>query len=360
MKYSNEFRDKRLANLVIKQIKKNSKKKVSLMEVCGGHTMAIRKYGIQDLLPSSIQLISGPGCPVCVTSKSFIDKIIEYSKLKNNIITTYGDLIRIPGSTSSLLLEKAKGADIRIIYSTLEAIKLAKEYVDKKVIFPAIGFETTTPATAVAIMEAEKLELKNFLIVSAHKTMPNALISLLESDSIIDGFIGPGHVSTIAGAKIYTDIVNKYNIPVTVSGFEPLDILHSILMLVNNIEKSQAKLDIQYARAVSYDGNLKAQQLVDTYFEPVSAFWRGIGIIPKSGLKLRKAYQHFDAENVFPIDIKETKTPKECLCGNILRGLNQPTDCKLFGKTCTPENPVGACMVSSEGSCAAYYKFSRE
>ncbi len=357
MNYSSEFRNKQLAESIVREIKKRSQKPVSLMEVCGGHTMALRKYGIQNLLPSTICLISGPGCPVCVTSQSFIDKIIAYAQLPNSIIVTYGDLIRVPGSTSSLMKEKAKGADIRIIYSTLETIKLAKEQPDKNIIFPAIGFETTTPATAVALLEAKKNNLKNFLIISAHKTMPNALISLLESDSVLDGFIGPGHVSTIAGAKIFKNIVTRYNTPVAVSGFEPLDMLQSILLLIQSIEKEESQLHIQYSRAVTFDGNLKAQQLVSSCFEPVATHWRGLGEIPESGLALKKAYERFDAEKQIPIDIKEPKEPPGCLCGNILKGLNQPADCRHFGKTCIPENPVGACMVSSEGSCAASYRY---
>lgn len=357
MKYLDEYRDKELAQAILSEIKYVSKRRIRLMEVCGGHTMAIRKYGIHNLLPNTIELLSGPGCPVCVTHRSFIDKAIAYCTMPDTIITTYGDLIRVPGSFSSLDQEKAKGADVRIVYSTLDAIKLAEENVNKTVIFLGIGFETTTPSTAVAILEAEKKKLKNFLVLSTHKVMPPAMSALIDEGTNIDGYIGPGHVSTVAGAKIYQSLVEKYNLSVVISGFEPTDILQSILMLTVQLENNSPEVEIQYSRAVSHNGNSKAQAMVAKCFEPCTDYWRGLGEIPMSGLKLKKTYEAYDAEVAMPVEVESKPDPKGCLCGNILKGMNKPTDCKLFKKTCTPENPIGACMVSSEGTCAAYFRY---
>jgi hydrogenase expression/formation protein HypD len=323
MKHLDEYRDKKIAQSLVKEIQNRSKQKIRIMEVCGGHTMAIRKYGIHNLLPGTVELLSGPGCPVCVTNRSFIDKAIEYSRQADTIITTYGDLMRVPGTETSLLKEKARGADVRIVYSTLESIKLAEENPEKTVIFLGIGFETTTPSTAVAVLEAKKKELKNFLVLSAHKLMPPAMSALIEEGTQIDGYIGPGHVSTIAGSKIYLPLVEKYNIAVAISGFEPVDILQSVLMLVEQIENRKPSVEIQYARAVTYEGNVKAQEMVDSCFEPCIDSWRGIGAIPGSGLKLKKEFSAFDAEVRIPLDIKEKPEPKACLCGSILKGMQQ-------------------------------------
>lgn len=358
MKYIDEYRDKNLVEGLIEEIKKVSGKPIKLMEVCGGHTMAIRKSGIHKLLPSTISLVSGPGCPVCVTGKNFIDKAIRLSENPENIITTYGDLIRVPGSVSSLEKQRAKGANIRIIYSTLDALKIAEQNSDKRIIFLGIGFETTTPPTAVAVLEAKKRKLDNFWVLSAHKTMPQAMSALITGGSQIDGYIGPGHVSTIAGSKIYESLVKEFAVSVAISGFEPVDILQSILMLVKRCENNEAGIDIQYSRAVTRDGNVKAQHIVSGVFEPTDDTWRGLGNIPLSGLKLKPAFQRFDAGLSFELKIDELPEPKGCLCGEILKGSTTPDQCKLFGKTCTPENPVGACMVSSEGTCAAYFKYN--
>lgn len=357
MKHIDEYRNRSLTEKIIREINRLSHTPVKFMEVCGGHTMAIRKFGIHRLIPEHIELLSGPGCPVCVTEQYFIDKTIALANIKGNIITTYGDLIRVPGSQSTLDKEKARGADIRIIYSTLEAIQIAEENSDRNIIFPAIGFETTTPSTAIAINEALKRKLNNFFILSAHKTMPQAMAALINSGTQIDGYIGPGHVSTIAGSKIYEELVKTYKLSIVISGFEPTDLLQSILMLVQQIETGKPELGIQYTRAVNREGNLKAQKIVDEIFEPCESNWRGIGQIKDSGLKLKHKYQQFDASIHFDLDVKPAPEPKGCICGNILKGLNKPTDCKLFGKTCKPEHPVGACMVSSEGSCAAYYRY---
>ncbi len=357
MKYMHEYRDREIAEKLIQEIRSVSKKHVRLMEVCGGHTMAIRKYSIDTLLPNTVELLSGPGCPVCVTGQDFIDKAIALAQRPDVILTTYGDLIRVPGSKSNLDQAKALGADIRIVYSTLEALRIASENPDKKIVFLGIGFETTAPSTAISLQQAKKQGIKNYFVLSAHKTMPNAMTALIEGGSQIDGYIGPGHVSTIAGSKIYNELVNQYNLSIVISGFEPVDILQSILMLVKQLEQEKPKLEIQYKRAVKAEGNIKAQEIVDEVFEPCESYWRGIGSIKDSGMRIRGIYEQFDAEKHFVLQIDQAPEPKGCICGAILKGLNKPTDCKLFGKACVPENPVGACMVSGEGTCAAYYRY---
>jgi len=347
------------------------------MEVCGGHTMSIHKFGIPSLLPKNIQLLSGPGCPVCVTSKDFIDDVIYCSNIDDVIIVTLGDLVRVPGSFSSLAKEKSKGHDIRIVYSVLEALEIAKDEQEKKskkkIIFPGIGFETTAPLTAAAILQASKIQLNNFFVLSAHKVMPPVMSKLIDEGVKINGYICPGHVSVITGTKIYEPIVNNYGLACVVSGFEPLDILQSIYMLVKQIIDKNPKLENQYKRAVKEEGNLKAQKMMADVFTPRDDEWRGIGSILKSGLALQDTYKKFDARkeidfsqkatlanaNHPPNDIKRNLEEKSCICSEILKGLKKPSHCKLFGKVCTPVDPVGACMVSSEGACAAWYKYSR-
>lgn len=358
MKYITEFRDKSLVQTLVKQIKQISKKEIALMEVCGGHTMAIHKFGIPALLPANIKLLSGPGCPVCVTDRKFIDHAVALSRLKDVIITTYGDLIRVPGSSSTLDKEKAKGADIRIVYSSIDALKIAEENPTKKIVFLGIGFETTAPGSAAAIVNAVEKRLNNFYLLSSHKIMSPAMGALITEGVKIDGYISPGHVSVITGVDIYNFIPEKFGLGCVISGFEPVDILQSILMLVQQAENNDFKVEIQYKRAVKPEGNLKAKALLDEVFELGDDWWRGFGVIPMSGMKLKSKYSKFDAA-AFDVDIEPTIEDKGCLCGEILKGLKTPKDCKLFAKACTPENPVGACMVSSEGSCAAYYKYSR-
>lgn len=360
MKYIDEFRDRELVKTLVNKIQSVSKNNIRLMEVCGGHTMAIRKFGIQFLLPETIELLSGPGCPVCVTERSFIDKAIAYAQNHDIIIVTYGDLMRVPGSESSLLEERAKGATVKTIYSTLEALDLAAKFPKKKIIFLGIGFETTTPSTAVAAIEAKKRKLQNFFIMSAHKIMPPAMSALIDEGIKINGYIGPGHVTTIAGAKIYQPLVDNFNISIAVSGFEPTDLLQSIYMLVIRLEKEQPGIDIQYSRAVTMEGNIKAQQIVNSVFELCNAEWRGLGVIPQSGLQLKKEYQQFDAEKQLPVKVESKPDQKGCICGEILKGKAKPMQCRLFRKACTPEYPIGACMVSSEGACNAYYRFENE
>ena len=357
MKYIDEFRDKRLIDKLLKSIASKAKRPFRFMEVCGGHTMAIYRFGIKSLLPDAIELVSGPGCPVCVTEISFIDKAIAYAQKQNVIVATFGDLMRVPGSSSSLMQEKANGADIRTVLSPLDATELAVKNLNKLVIFLGIGFETTAPGTALAIKKAKEQKLTNFAVLSAHKIMPPAMKALIDQDVKIDGYIAPGHVSVITGSKIYEFIPQSFGLPVVVSGFEPTDMLQSIEMLINQHNEKRIGVEIQYSRAVSRDGNIKAQNLMNMIFEIENGYWRGLGVIPESQLGIRKEFESFDAEKVFPVTIEVSQEPKGCICGSILKGIKKPSDCKLFGKTCTPEYPVGACMVSSEGTCCAVFRY---
>ena len=358
MKYISEYRDPKLVHSLVAEIRKASHREVALMEVCGGHTMSIHRYGIPALLPENIKLLSGPGCPVCVTSRSFIDHAVALARRPEVIITTYGDLIRVPGTESTLDREKAAGRDVRIVGSTLEALKMARENPGKRVVFLGIGFETTAPGSAAAVKMAQKEGLQNFFLLSAHKVMPPAMEALITEGVTINGYICPGHVSTITGAAIYDFIPAKYGLGCVIAGFEPTDILQSILMLVRQIEQGRPCVEIQYNRAVQARGNLKAQELLRDVFEPGDDWWRGFGILPHSGLKLKADFAAWDAEKVFQVSLPEPAEEKGCICGELLKGLKKPTDCKLFGKACTPENPVGACMVSNEGACAAFYRYS--
>ncbi len=359
MKYIDEYRDKELVLELIEQIKKVSTKKITLMEVCGGHTMSIQKFGIPSLLPENIKLVSGPGCPVCVSSRKYIDQAIAYSRLPDVIVTTYGDLIRIPGSTTSLDEEKAKGADIRIVYSVLDALKIAEENEDKKIVFLGIGFETTAPSSAVGVLNAHKAGIKNFYLYSSHKIMPPAMAALIDEGVKIDGYIAPGHVSTITGSGIYKDIAEIYKLGCVISGFEPVDLLRSVLMLVKQLENNDPKVENEYSRVVKKEGNVKAQQMLNEVFELQDDWWRGLGVLPKSGMKIKDQYKNYDAEIMIPVEVEPTKEDKGCICGEVLKGLKNPKDCKLFGKGCNPSDPVGACMVSNEGACNAYYRFNR-
>jgi hydrogenase expression/formation protein HypD len=359
MKYIDEYRDKEFVLSLSKEIKKISKKPVKLMEVCGGHTMSIQKFGIPYLLPETVELISGPGCPVCVTSRSFIDKAVSYCRLEDVIITTYGDLIRVPGSSSSLEKERAKGADVRIVYSILDALEIAKENPEKKIVFLGIGFETTAPSSAAGIIKAQMAGIRNFYLFSAHKVMPPAMETLIDEGVQISGYIAPGHVSTITGESIYYGIPEKFGLGVVISGFEPVDLMESILMLVRQIENNDQKVEIQYTRAVKPEGNLRAQQMLDEVFEYGDDWWRGLGVLGRSGLKIRESYAMHDSEKNIEVEVEPLKEPKGCICGEILRGVKKPKDCKLFATICTPSNPIGSCMVSNEGTCQAYYLYNR-
>ena len=359
MKFIDEYRDKALVLKLSETIHKISNKPVSLMEVCGGHTMSIQRFGIPALLPGTIRLLSGPGCPVCVSSRKFIDQAIAYSRLKNVIITTYGDLIRVPGSTSSLDREKSQGADIRVVYSVMDALDIAKNIRDKDIVFLGIGFETTTPASAAAIMSAYRQNISNFHLFSSHKIMPPAMSALVDEGVKIDGYIAPGHVSTITGISIYREIAEKYHLGCVISGFEPVDLVEAILMLVKQIEANDQKVEIQYRRAVRAEGNIKAREMMDEVFELRDDWWRGLGILKASGLGIREKYSVFDAEEMLAVEVEPTREDNGCICGEILKGLKNPKECKLFARACTPENPVGPCMVSNEGACQAYYRYNR-
>ena len=335
---------------------------LGVMEVCGGHTHTIMKYGLKQLLPANIHFIHGPGCPVCIMPKERIDHAIALAGLENTILVTLGDMIRVPGSESSLAQERAKGRDIRALYTPLDALKIARENPDKRVIFFAIGFETTTPMTAALLDQVVKQGVDNLYFHINHVLVPPAVDAIMaDGDAKVNAFIGPSHVSVISGAKIYLPLPQRYRTPVVVGGFEPVDIMESIAMIVRQQLEGRHEVQIQYSRAVNMEGNLKAQALIDTFLEPRDHFrWRGIGDIPDSALRLREAYGYLDAEKVFADHLSDTPIDdhKLCICGKILKGLAGPKDCKVFGTACTPETPLGSCMVSSEGACNAYYRFA--
>jgi len=328
------------------------------MEFCGGHTVAIFRHGIRQVLPGTIELVSGPGCPVCVTANRDLDKAIALSQVPGVIITTFGDMLRVPGSRSSLERAKAEGADVRTVYSTTDALEIAERNSGKSVVFLGIGFETTAPTIAASILEAAEKKIKNYHVLSLHKLCPPVIRAILDSGEVkLDGLVCPGHVSAIIGSYPWEFIAGDYGIPCVVSGFEPLDILQCVDMLVAQVENRESRVEIAYRRGVQPQGNTQALKLMEQVFEPCPAEWRGIGEIPDSGLRLRKEHWHFDAELAFEIDPGPVCEPEGCICGDILRGVKTPLDCPLFGKACTPEYPVGPCMVSSEGTCSAYYLY---
>ena len=358
MKFITEFRRSELARGLISQIHRRSKTQARFMEFCGGHTVTIFRYGIRQVLPSTIDMVSGPGCPICVTANADLDKAIALAQIQGVIIATFGDMLKVPGSYSSLQEVKANGADVRIVYSTMDALKIAEQDSNKSVVFLGIGFETTAPTIAASVLQAEEKETRNYYVLSLHKLCPPVIQAILDSGEVkLDGLICPGHVSAIIGSHPWEFIARDYGIPCVVSGFEPIDVLQCIDMLVAQIENGEAKVEIAYRRGVRPEGNQQALKLMGQVFEPCPAEWRGMGEVPDSGLKLSKEYQHFDAELAFDIDPGPTYEPKGCICGDILRGVKTPLDCTLFGKACTPEYPVGPCMVSSEGSCSAYYLY---
>lgn len=362
MKYVDEYRNLKLAKKLSGKIYKlvNGDRRIyNFMEVCGTHTNTFFRFGLKSLLPENIRLISGPGCPVCVTDSSYIDDSISYAKLKDVTVVTFGDMMEVPGSFSSLYNEKARGCDIRMVYSTLDGLKIAEHNPLKKVIFLAVGFETTAPTVGVAILEAKKRNIKNFFIYSGHKFIPPAIKALLrDSDIRIDGFILPGHVSAVIGANAYS-FLERFSIPGVIAGFEPLDMLQGIVMLLHQLKSGRPKVEIQYDRVVKREGNKKAQYILNKVFTVCDSRWRGLGNIPRSGLKLRSGFRDFDAEGHFKIEsVKYSlKGERNCLCGEVIKGKNTPEDCKLFAKVCTPESPKGPCMVSSEGTCGIYYRY---
>lgn len=357
MKFIDEFRNKEVAQGLIRKILAASTRPVQLMEVCGTHTVSFFRYGIRGMLPAHVRLISGPGCPVCVTPNRDIDLAIALSRQKRVIIAIFGDMMRVPGSTSSLQKEKAEGGDIRVITSSIEALRIARENPEKEVVFFAIGFETTSPTIAVALLQSKTQGIRNLYFLNSQKRIPSTIRTLLESEKVrIDGFILPGHVSAIIGSEPYRFISSEFNIPAVITGFEPVDILQGVWMLIRQIEEKRAGVEIQYKRAVPDKGNPVAISKIEEAFEKDGAFWRGLGWIPDSGYAFRKALKDRDARNL-EAEVEPSKEHPGCLCGEVLQGTKIPPDCKLFRRLCNPENPIGPCMVSLEGTCATYYKY---
>ncbi|MBS0357352.1 MAG: hydrogenase formation protein HypD [Proteobacteria bacterium] len=370
MKYVDEFRDGEVARGLAEAIAREARpdRRYAFMEFCGGHTHAISRYGVADLLPPQVRMIHGPGCPVCVLPIGRIDQAIGLALECGVTVCTYGDTLRVPASGGlSMLRARARGADIRMIYSAADALALAQKEPQRQVVFFAIGFETTTPPTALVIRQAAQLGLKNFSVLCCHVLTPSAITAILESPEVrelgtvpLDGFIGPAHVSTVIGSRPYAYFAEEYRKPVVIAGFEPLDVMQAIRMLVRQVNEGRAEVENEFSRAVSEDGNLKAQALVSEIFELRRDFeWRGLGTVPYSALRIRERFADFDAEARFGLNYQGVPDHKSCECGAILRGVKTPLDCKLFGTVCTPETPMGSCMVSSEGACAAHYTYGR-
>lgn len=354
----NDFKDPELARGLIDSIRALAPEHATLMEVCGTHTVAIARNGIRSLMPDGCRLASGPGCPVCVTSNRDIDAVIALARVPEVILTTFGDMTRVPGSTSSLLKEQAAGRDVRIVYSPLDALTIAKENPERQIVFVGVGFETTTPLIAIAIKRARAMGLRNFSVFAAHKNMPNAMDVLMgDPDLKVDALILPGHVSTIIGMEPWRFLAEKYGIPGVITGFEPLDVLEGIAMIMRQLREGRAEIENAYTRGVMPQGNPVALAAIDEVFETCTATWRGLGDIEGSGYRIRDEFSEFDALRRFQPEIEPTKEPRGCRCGDVLRGIMAPDECPLFRKVCTPENPVGPCMVSSEGSCAAYFRY---
>lgn len=361
MKFLDEYRDAGLARQLADELRRVTTRPWKIMEVCGGQTHAIVKFGIDELLPKEITLIHGPGCPVCVTPLEIIDQALELAARPDVMFTSFGDMLRVPGSTTDLLSVKAKGGDVRIVYSPLDAVKLAEQRPEKEVVFFGVGFETTAPATAMAIHQAAQKNLKNFSMLISHVLVPPAIEALMSSPNCqVRGFLAAGHVCTVMGFEEYFPLAKKYRVPIVVTGFEPLDILQGVLMVVRQLEAGRAEVENQYARSVRREGNRPAQELIKQIFQVVPRKWRGIGEIPQSGLGLRPAYAAFDAEKKFELADTRVEESPDCLGGLVLQGQIKPHECPAFGVKCTPERPLGAPMVSGEGACAAYYRYRRQ
>jgi hydrogenase expression/formation protein HypD len=360
MKYIDEYRDPSLARTLLARIEAMSTRPVRLMEFCGGHTHAIMRYGLRTLLPSTVELRSGPGCPVCVTDNADLDRAIALSRQPGLILTTFGDMMRVPGSTQSLQDAKATGADVRMVYSTLDALQIARDNPEKAVVFLGVGFETTAPTIAAAILQAAGEGLDNFSVLSLHKLTPPATVAILDAGEVaLDGVIGPGHVTTIIGSDAWAFLPARYGVPVAVAGFEPLDILRAVADLIQMAEDGRPAVANTYARSVTPEGNLAAREVMARVFEVGAASWRGLGVVADSGLDIRPGFAAFDAGQVFDIEPGPTLEHRGCRCGDVLRGTLTPTQCPLFDTACTPAKPIGPCMVSAEGACAAYYQFGR-
>ena len=360
MKYLDEFRDGKAARKLSAEIKSVMTRPWQIMEICGGQTHSILKYSIEELLPEEITLIHGPGCPVCVTPLELIDKAIAIAQREDVIFTSYGDMLRVPGSKHDLLSIKAKGGNVKMVYSPLDAVKIAENNPNKKVVFFAVGFETTAPANAMSVIEAKRRGIKNYSILCSHVLVPPAIEALLSSKkNNIQGFLAAGHVCAVMGYNEYFPIAKKYNVPIVVTGFEPIDILQGILLTVKQLESGKAEVQNQYSRVVTKEGNVAAQKLLEEVFERTDRKWRGIGKIPSSGFKLKYEYSDYDAEKIFKVENIETEESPLCIAGEVLQGIKKPIECSAFGKECTPERPLGAPMVSTEGACAAYFHYGR-
>lgn len=360
MRFIDEYRDGVSARRYADLIRKITTRPWTLMEICGGQTHTIVKSGLESLLPEEISLVHGPGCPVCVTPLEMIEKAIAIASRADVIFTSFGDMLRVPGSNKDLLTVKAEGGNVRIVYSPLDAVRIARENPEKKVVFFAVGFETTAPANAMSVWQANKLGLRNFSILCSHVLVPPAMEALLSSpENRVQGFLAAGHVCTVMGYEEYVSIASRYNIPIVVTGFEPVDILQGVYLTVKQLEEGRHEVENQYARAVRREGNVPAQRLITEVFEVTDRKWRGLGTIPKSGYRLREEYASYDAEKVFDVGDMNVEEPTMCSAGSILKGLKQPHECSSFGAACTPEHPLGAPMVSSEGACAAYYHYGR-
>ncbi len=360
MKYVDEFRDGRAAAALADVIRRRVTRPWTIMEICGGQTHTIVKYGLHELLPEAITLVHGPGCPVCVTPLEMIDKAVAIAARPDVIFTSFGDMLRVPGSTKDLLRVKAEGGDVRIVYSPLDAVKLAQRHPDRRVVFFAVGFETTAPANAMAVWQARRLGLRNFSLLCAHVLVPPAIEALLASEANrIEGFLAAGHVCTVMGYEDYVPLAERFRVPIVVTGFEPVDIFQGIAMAVGQLEEGRAEVENQYARSVRQAGNRPARQLLAEVFEPADRQWRGIGLIPRSGYRLREEFAAFDADRLFEAAGVRAPESPHCIAGQVLQGLKRPHECPAFGRDCTPERPLGAPMVSSEGACAAYYQYGK-
>ena len=360
MRYLDEYRDSAIAAPLVRRIGEIATKPWVLMEVCGGQTHSIVRYGIDRMLPDNVELVHGPGCPVCVTSLEMIDRAHAIASQTDVIFTSFGDMLRVPGSRGDLLTLRSRGADVRIVYSPLDAVKIASENPTKRVVFFGIGFETTAPANAMAVFTAKKQSVSNFSMLVSHVLVPPAIAAILQAPgNRVQAFLGPGHVCAIMGTTEYEALVDRFHVPIVITGFEPVDLLEGILMTVQQLEEGRARTENQYSRAVTREGNRPARDLVFEVFEVTDRKWRGVGSIPKSGYRIRHEYREHDAERLFEVGDIETNESSTCISGLILRGLKKPGDCPAFGSRCTPQSPLGATMVSAEGACAAYYQYGR-
>lgn len=360
MKYLDEYRDGELAQKLLRLIHQTVNRPWVLMEICGGQTHTIMRYGLDELLPAGIELVHGPGCPVCVAPAGLLDRAVELSLREDIILASYGDMLRVPGTKMDLFSAKARGADVRMVYSPLDALRMARQNPDRKVVFLAVGFETTAPANAMSVYQARREKLDNFFLLSSHVLVPPAIRSLASSSANrVQGFIAPGHVCAIVGCSAYQSLVEEFKRPIVIGGFEPVDLLQAILTLVRLLENGKAEFVNEYKRSVSYEGNIEAQRILETVFEVTDQSWRGLGEIEQSGLRLREEFAAWDADRVFDGSDLPTEAPSVCISNEILRGLKKPTDCSAFGQACMPESPLGAPMVSSEGACSAYYQYRR-